>query len=85
MTDIKQIEAAINEGMADTKELADKLADITADKAAGVFQQFLVTAESMLKHFEDNLHTFEAHEKALLSQWLLDAKNRVRTLLSRIV
>lgn len=41
--------------------------------------------ETCLKHIEATLDIFAAHEKAAVQKWLLDVKNRVRSLLSRIV
>jgi hypothetical protein len=45
----------------------------------------LASLEIGLQHIEANLDNFAAHEKAAVQAWLLGVKNRVRTLLSRIV
>lgn len=45
----------------------------------------IANIEAGLQHIEANLDTFAAHEKAAVQQWLLGVKNRVRSLLSRIV
>lgn len=45
----------------------------------------IANLEAGLQHIEANLDNFAAHEKAAVQKWLLDVKNRVRSLLSRIV
>jgi inorganic triphosphatase YgiF len=81
--------------MSDEKSTADESSDVvkiptTAPlvlvKNATVDNMAMIAhIEAYLKHLEANLDVFAAHEKAAVQQWLLGVKNRVRSLLSRIV
>ncbi len=68
------------------KAVLDKVkAEVVSYSAKSAVLAKIDELEAGLKHIEANLDTFAAHEKAAVQQWLLDVKNRVRSLLSRIV